>query len=152
MMARMLSQLPLPLLPAGVAGIAPDVALWPVTRAGWLPCLGWRPSRGMAEMWSGAAGGGAAGPAAGRLAGPGGRGVQGRSAHNLAVGSGAGCRWMTWLVSALPGPKGASKLTPPLVERITGLDAAGATLGCSTPKWPQCSPLKWTQREAARGR
>ena len=26
------------------------------------------------------------------------------------------------------GPKGASKLTPELVERIAGLDAAGATL------------------------
>jgi hypothetical protein len=32
------------------------------------------------------------------------------------------------LVPARRGPKGASKLTPELVERIAGLDAAGATL------------------------
>jgi hypothetical protein len=32
------------------------------------------------------------------------------------------------LVPARRGPKGASKLTPQLVERIAGLDAAGATL------------------------
>jgi Helix-turn-helix domain len=33
------------------------------------------------------------------------------------------------LVPARRGPKGASKLTPQLVERIAGLDAAGARLG-----------------------
>ena len=32
------------------------------------------------------------------------------------------------LVPARRGPKGASKLTPELAERIAGLDAAGATL------------------------
>ena len=32
------------------------------------------------------------------------------------------------LVPVRRGPKGASKLTPELAERITGLDAAGATL------------------------
>jgi lambda repressor-like predicted transcriptional regulator len=32
------------------------------------------------------------------------------------------------LIPARRGPKGASKLTPQLVERIAGLDAAGATL------------------------
>ena len=35
---------------------------------------------------------------------------------------------MAGLVPARRGPKAASKLTPQLVERITGLDAAGATL------------------------
>jgi hypothetical protein len=38
------------------------------------------------------------------------------------------------LVPARPGPKGASKLTPQLVERITGLDAAGAVR--SQRDWP----------------
>ena len=32
------------------------------------------------------------------------------------------------LVPSRRGPKGASKLTPQLVEQIAGLDAAGATL------------------------
>ena len=36
---------------------------------------------------------------------------------------------MAGLVPARRGPKGASKLTAELVERIAGLDAAGATLG-----------------------
>ena len=35
MMARMLSQLPLPLLPAGAAEIAPGVGLSPARTAGW---------------------------------------------------------------------------------------------------------------------
>ena len=80
MMAGMLTQLPLPLLPAGAAEIAPGVGL------GWLPA-------------------------------PGRRGDQA-----LAAGGVAG------LVPARRGPKGASKLTTQLVERIAGLDAAGATL------------------------
>jgi hypothetical protein len=44
------------------------------------------------------------------------------------VGSGAGRRGRGRAGSLAAGPKGASKLTPELTARITGLDAAGATL------------------------
>jgi len=127
-MARMLSQLPLPLLPSGAAEIAPGWAFSLVNRAGWSRCTGWPRSRGMAGMrraggwrrcsWSGC------GPRRRarwprRSGGPG---------HDLAVGSGAG-RGRGGRAGAGPaGPKGASKLTPELAERIAGLDAAGKTL------------------------
>jgi Helix-turn-helix domain len=61
---------------------------------------------------------------------------QGQVAEAFGVHPGTIWRWdqalaaggVAGLVPARRGPKGASKLTPQLVERITGLDAAGATL------------------------
>ena len=43
---------------------------------------------------------------------------------------------------------------PRSIADITGLAFidCGRLTGCSTLKWPQCSPLKWTQRETAQGR
>ena len=129
MMARMLSQLPLPLLPAGAAEIAPGVGFLASDEAGWSRCTGWPPSRGMPGMrpgggwrrcsWSGC------GPPR-RARWPAAFGVDPgtiwRWDQALAAGGVAG------LVPARRGPKGASKLTPELAERIAGLDAAGATL------------------------
>ena len=73
------------------------------------------------------AGRGAAGTAAGRVARPGSGGVRGGPAT-----CGGGTR--RWPAVGSPGwsrpaaDKGASKLTPALVARIAGLDAAGQTL------------------------
>src|SRR6516162_10144105 len=131
MMARMLSRLPVPLLPAGAAGIAPGVGLVTGDDGGGLVLV-----HGLATFaWD-------AGDEAGRrlaavqlvrL-----RAVsQARAAaafgvdpvtvwrwgQALAAGGGAG------LVPARRGPKGASKLTPQLAARIRELDAAGARLG-----------------------
>ena len=61
---------------------------------------------------------------------------QGQVAAAFGVDPGTIWRWdqalaadgVAGLVPARRGPKGASKLTPELVERITGLDAAGVTL------------------------
>ena len=61
---------------------------------------------------------------------------QGQVAEAFGVDPGTIWRWdqalaadgVAGLVPARRGPKGASKLTPQLVERIAGLDAAGATL------------------------
>ena len=128
-MARMLSQLPLPLLPAGAAEIAPGVGLVLARTAGWSRCTGWPPSRGMPGMrraagWRRCSWSGCGPPAQGQVAEA--FGVDPvtiwRWDQALAAGGVAG------LVPARRGPKGASKLTPQLVARIAGLDAAGATL------------------------
>jgi Helix-turn-helix domain len=130
MMAGMLTQLPLPLLPAGAAEIAPGVGLVTGEDGGGLVSV-----HGLATFaWD-------AGDEAGRrlaavqlvrL-----RAVsQARAAAAFGVDPVTVWRWdqalaaggVAGLVPARRGPKGASKLTPQLVERIAGLDAAGATL------------------------
>ena len=128
-MARMLSQLPLPLLPAGAAEIAPGVGLLAGEDGGLVTV------HGLATFaWD-------AGDEAGRRLAA----VQlvrlraasqGQVAEAFGVDPATIWRWdqalaadgVAGLVPARRGPKGASKLTPELVERITGLDAAGATL------------------------
>ena len=128
-MARMLSQLPLPLLPAGSAEIAPGVGFMAGDEGGLVTV------HGLATFaWD-------AGDEAGRrLAAV--QLVRLRAASQGQVAGAFGVdpatiwRWdqalaaegVAGLVPARRGPKGASKLTPELVERITGLDAAGATL------------------------
>ena len=129
MMARMLSQLPLPLLPAGAAEIAPGVGFAAGDEGGLVIV------HGLATFaWD-------AGDEAGRRLAA----VQlvrlraasqGQVAEAFGVDPATIWRWdhalaadgVAGLVPARPGPKGASKLTPQLVERIAGLDAAGATL------------------------
>ena len=129
MMARMLSQLPLPLLPAGSAEIAPGVGFMAGDEGGLVTV------HGLATFaWD-------AGDEAGwrlaavqlvRLRAA----SQGQVAGSFGVDPATIWRWdqalaaegVAGLVPARRGPKGASKLTPELVERITGLDAAGATL------------------------
>jgi transposase-like protein len=129
MMARMLSQLPLPLLPAGSAEIAPGVGFMAGDEGGLVTV------HGLATFaWD-------AGDEAGRRLAA----VQlvrlraasqGQVAGSFGVDPATVWRWdqalaaegVAGLVPARRGPKGASKLTPELVERITGLDAAGATL------------------------
>src|SRR5512142_1945710 len=129
MMARMLSQLPLPLLPAGAAEIAPGVGLLAGEDGGLVTV------HGLATFaWDGGD------EAARRLAA-----VQlvrlraasqGQVAEAFGVDPGTIWRWdqalaaggVAGLVPSRRGPKGASKLTPQLVERIAGLDAAGRTL------------------------
>jgi transposase-like protein len=129
MMARMLSQLPLPLLPAGAAQIAPGVGLVADEDGGLVTV------HGLATFaWD-------AGDEAGRRLAA----VQlvrlraasqGQVAEAFGVDPATIWRWdqalaaggVAGLVPARRGPKGASKLTPQLVERIAGLDAAGATL------------------------
>src|SRR5690348_11185726 len=131
MMARMLSQLPLPLLPSGAAEIAPGVGLAAGGDGSGLVMV-----HGLATFaWD-------AGDEAGRRLAA----VQlvrlraasqGQVAAAFGVDPGTIWRWdqalaaggVAGLVPARRGPKGASKLTPQLVERIAGLDAAGATLG-----------------------
>src|SRR5215472_2901888 len=129
-MAAMLTQLPLPLLSESAAEIAPGVGV--VTGAdGGLVLV-----HGLATFaWD-------AGDEAGRRLAA----VQlvrlraasqGQVAGAFGVDPGTVWRWdqalaadgVAGLVPARRGPKGASKLTPDLVERIAGLDAAGATLG-----------------------
>jgi hypothetical protein len=131
MMAGMLTQLPLPLLPAGAAEIAPGVGLVTGDDGGGLVSV-----HGLATFaWD-------AGDEAGRrlaavqlvrL-----RAVsQARAAAAFGVDPVTVWRWdqalaaggVAGLVPSRRGPKGASKLTPQLAERIAGLDAAGATLG-----------------------
>src|SRR5580704_12071876 len=129
MMARMLSQLPLPLLLAGAAELAPGVGLLTGDDGGMVTV------HGLATFaWD-------AGDEAGRRLAA----VQlvrlraasqGRVAEAFGVDPATIWRWdqalagdgVAGLVPARRGPKGASKLTPELVERIGGLDAAGATL------------------------
>src|SRR5580693_9120276 len=129
MMARMLSQLPLPLLPPGAAEIAPGVGLLGGEDGGLVGV------HGLATFaWD-------AGDEAGRRLAA----VQlvrlraasqGQVAEAFEVDPGTIWRWdqalaaggVAGLVPARRGPKGASKLTPQLVQRIAGLDAAGATL------------------------
>jgi hypothetical protein len=128
-MARMLSQLPLPLLPAGAAEIAPGVGFMAGEDGGLVTV------HGLATFaWD-------AGDEAGRrLAAV--QLVRLRAASQGQVAEAFGVdpvtiwRWdqalaadgVAGLVPARRGPKGASKLSPQLVERIAGLDAAGATL------------------------
>jgi lambda repressor-like predicted transcriptional regulator len=129
MMARMLSQLPLPLLPAGAAEIAPGVGLLAGEDGGLVAV------HGLATFaWD-------AGDEAGRRLAA----VQlvrlraasqGQVAQAFGVDPATIWRWdqaVAWggvagLVPARRGPKGASKLTPGLAARIAGLDAAGQTL------------------------
>jgi transposase-like protein len=129
MMARMLSQLPLPLLPAGAAEIAPGVGLVAGDDGGLVTV------HGLATFaWD-------AGDEAGRRLAA----VQlvrlraasqGQVAGAFGVDPGTIWRWdqalaaggVAGLVPARRGPKGASKLTPQLAARIAGLDAAGQTL------------------------
>jgi transposase-like protein len=129
MMARMLSQLPLPLLPAGAAEIAPGVGLMAGEDGGLVTV------HGLATFaWDGGdeAGRRLAAVQLVRLRAA----SQGQVAEAFGVDPGTIWRWdqalaadgVAGLVPARRGPKGASKLTPQLVERITGLDAAGATL------------------------
>ena len=129
MMARMLGQLPLPLLPAGAAEIAPGVGLLTGEDGGLVIV------HGLATFaWD-------AGDEAGqRLAAV--QLVRLRAASQGQVARGFGVdpatiwRWDQALVSAgvaglVPvrrGPKGASKLTPGLAARIMELDAGGQTL------------------------
>jgi len=129
MMARMLSQLPLPLLPAGAAEIAPGVGLLAGEDGGLVAV------HGLATFaWD-------AGDEAGRrLAAV--QLVRLRAASQAQVAEAFGVdpatvwRWdqalasggAGGLVPARRGPKGASKLTPALAARIAGLDAAGQAL------------------------
>jgi lambda repressor-like predicted transcriptional regulator len=129
-MARMLSQLPLPLLPAGAAEIAPGVGMLAGGDGSGLVTV-----HGLATFaWD-------AGDEAGRRLAA----VQlvrlraasqGQVAEAFGVDPGTIWRWdqalaaggVAGLVPSRRGPKGASKLTPQLAARIAGLDAAGATL------------------------
>ena len=126
MMAGMLTQLPLPLLPAGAAEIAPGVGL--VTGGGG----GLVSVHGLATFaWD-------AGDEAGRrLAAV--QLVRLRAVSQAQAAAAFGVdpvtvwRWnqalaAAGLVPARRGPKGASKLTPELAARIRELEAAGATL------------------------
>ena len=128
-MARMLSQLPLPLLPSGAAEIAPGVGFLAGEDGGLVTV------HGLATFaWDG-------GDEAGRrLAAV--QLVRLRAVSQVQAVAAFGVdpvtvwRWdqalaaggVAGLVPARRGPKGASKLTPQLVERIAGLAAAGATL------------------------
>ena len=130
MMAGMLTQLPLPLLPAGGAEIAPGVGLVTGEDGGGLVSV-----HGLATFaWD-------AGDEAGRrLAAVQlvrlGAVSQVRAAAAFGVDPVTVWRWdqalaaggVAGLVPARRGPKGASKLTPELTARIGDLDAAGATL------------------------
>ena len=129
MMARMLSQLPLPLLPAGAAEIAPGVGLLAGEDGGLVAV------HGLATFaWD-------AGDEAGRRLAA----VQlvrlraasqGQVAEAFGVDPATIWRWdqaltsagVAGLVPARRGPKGASKLTPGLAARVAELDAAGKTL------------------------
>jgi transposase len=131
MMAGMLTQLPLPLLPAGAAEIAPGVGLVTGEGGGGLVSV-----HGMATFaWDGGdeAGRRLAAVQLVRL-----RAVsQAQAAAAFGVDPVTVWRWdqalaadgVAGLVPARRGPKGASKLTPQLAARIRDLDAAGATLG-----------------------
>ena len=130
MMAGMLTQLPLPLLPAGAAEIAPGVGLVTGADGGGLVSV-----HGLATFaWD-------AGDEAGRrLAAV--QLVRLRAASQAQAAAAFGVdpvtvwRWdqalaaggVAGLLPARRGPKGASKLTAELAARIRELDAAGATL------------------------
>ena len=129
MMAGMLTQVPLPLLPAGAAEIAPGVGLVTGADGGGLVSV-----HGLATFaWD-------ARDEARRLAAV--QLVRLRAVSQAQAAAAFGVdpvtvwRWdqalaaggVAGLVPARRGPKGASKLTPQLAERIAGLDAAGATL------------------------
>jgi transposase-like protein len=130
MMAGMLTQLPLPLLPAGAAEIAPGVGLVAGAGGGGLVSV-----HGLATFaWD-------AGDEAGRrLAAV--QLVRLRAVSQAQAAAAFGVdpvtvwRWdqalaaggVAGLVPSRRGPKGASKLTAQLAARIGELDAAGATL------------------------
>jgi transposase len=130
MMAGMLTQLPLPLLPAGAAEIAPGVGLVTGAGGGGLVSV-----HGLATFaWDGGdeAGRRLAAVQLVRL-----RAVsQAQAAVAFGVDPVTVWRWdqalaaggVAGLVPARRGPKGASKLTSQLAERIRELDAAGARL------------------------
>jgi lambda repressor-like predicted transcriptional regulator len=129
MMARMLSQLPLPLLPRGAAEIAPGVGLLTGEDGGLVAV------HGLATFaWDGGdeAGRRLAAVQLVRLRAA----SQGQVAEAFGVDPATIWRWdqavasggVAGLVPARRGPKGASKLTPELAARIAGLDAAGKTL------------------------
>ena len=130
MMAGMLTQLPLPLLPAGAAEIAPGVGLVTGDDGGGLVSV-----HGLATFaWDSGdeAGRRLAAVQLVRL-----RAVsQAQAAAAFGVDPVTVWRWdqalaaggVAGLVPARRGPKGASKLTPELAARIAELDAAGATL------------------------
>ena len=130
MMAGMLTQLPLPLLPAGAAEIAPGVGLVTGDDGGGLVSV-----HGLATFaWDGGdeAGRRLAAVQLVRL-----RAVsQARAAAAFGVDPVTVWRWdqalaaggVAGLVPSRRGPKRASKLTPGLAARIRELDAAGATL------------------------
>jgi transposase-like protein len=129
MMARMLSQLPLPLLPSGAAEIAPGVGLLASEDGGLVIVHGLATFAWDAEDEAGRR---LAAVQLVRLRAA----SQGQVAGAFGVDPATIWRWdqalaadgVAGLVPARRGPKGASKLTPELVERIAGLDAAGATL------------------------
>jgi transposase len=128
-MARMLSQLPLPLLPSGAAEIAPGVGLLAGEDGGLVAV------HGLATFaWD-------AGDEAGRRLAA----VQlvrlraasqGQVAEAFGVDPATIWRWdqavacggVAGLVPGRRGPKGASKLTPGLAARVAELDAGGQTL------------------------
>ncbi|MGD0928784.1 MAG: putative transposase [Streptosporangiaceae bacterium] len=125
----MLSQLPLPLLPSGAAEIAPGVGFLAGEQGGLVTV------HGLATFaWDGGdeAGRRLAAVQLVRLRAA----SQGQVADAFGVDPGTIWRWdqalaaggVAGLVPARRGPKGASKLTPELAERIAGLDAAGQTL------------------------
>ena len=129
-MAGMLTQLPLPLLPAGAAELAPGVGLVTGADGGGLVSV-----HGLATFaWD------ARDEAGRRLAAV--QLVRLRAVSQAQAAAAFGVdpvtvwRWdqalaaggVAGLVPARRGPKGASKLTPQLAERIAGLEAAGATL------------------------
>ena len=142
-------KLPLPLLPAGAAEIAPGVGLLAGEDGGLVTV------HGLATFaWD-------AGDEAGRrlavvqlvrLRAT----SQGQVAEAFGADPASIWRWdqavasggVAGLVPARRGPKGASKLTPALAARIAGLDAAGQTLrqrpGCrrspSGPRWAGSGP------------
>src|SRR5580658_2602683 len=129
-MAGMLTQLPLPLLPAGAAEIAPGVGLVAGDDGGGLVSV-----HGLATFaWDGGdeAGRRLAAVQLVRL-----RAVsQAQAAAAFGVDPVTVWRWdqaltaggVAGLVPSRRGPKGASKLTAELAARIGDLDAAGATL------------------------
>ena len=129
MMARMLSQLPLPLLPSGAAEIAPGVGFLAGEGGGLVTV------HGLATFaWDGGdeAGRRLAAVQLVRLRAA----SQGQVAEAFGVDPVTIWRWdqalaadgVAGLVPARRGPKGASKLTPELAERIAMLDAEGKTL------------------------
>jgi lambda repressor-like predicted transcriptional regulator len=129
MMARMLSQLPLPLVPAGAAEMAPGVGLLSGEDGGLVAV------HGLATFaWDGGdeAGRRLAAVQLVRLRAA----SQGQVAEAFGVDPATIWRWdqalaageVAGLVPARRGPRGASKLTPGLAARIAELDAAGKTL------------------------
>jgi transposase-like protein len=125
----MLSQLPLPLLPEGAAEIAPGVGLLAGEDGGLVIV------HGLATFaWDGGdeAGRRLAAVQLVRLRAA----SQGQVAEAFGVDPGTLWRWdqalsaggVAGLVPSRRGPKGASKLTAQLAERIAGLDAEGMTL------------------------